>query len=164
MGDALVSGFDGKYKVTVYRFQTLNLTQIDYLRFTNCYEKTNKKCMLWHDEIWLVSIVWQRGRRKHLLSVSGNIWKNKAEFYNKTTCLLKRGCFNRDISVVTPLLYLHEYIKSKSRSKCFLSIFTNYRLFKSVVWYTKITIYLLPLFDFTLLFIFLWFFFKPSDN
>ena len=111
-----------------------------------------------------VSIVWQRGRRKHLLSVSGNIWKNKAEFYNKTTCLLRRGCFNRDISVVTPLLYLHEHIKSKSRSKCFLSIFTNYRLFKSVVWYTKITIYLLPLFDFTLLFIFLWFFFKPSDN
>ena len=50
MGDALVSGFDGKYKVTVYRFQTLNLTQIDNLRFTNCFEKTNKKCMLWHDE------------------------------------------------------------------------------------------------------------------
>ena len=111
-----------------------------------------------------VSIVWQRGRRKHLLSVSGSIWKNKAEFYHKTACLLRHGCFNRNISVVTPLLYLHEYIKSKSRAKCLLSIFTNYRLFKSVAWYTKITIYLLPLFDFTLLFIFLGFFFKPSDN
>ena len=24
-------------------------------------------------------------------------------FYNKTTCLLRRGCFSRDISVVTPV-------------------------------------------------------------
>ena len=32
------------------------------------------------------------------LSVRGNIWNSKVVLYNKTTCLLRRGCFNRDLS------------------------------------------------------------------
>ena len=31
------------------------------------------------------------------------VWNSKVVFYNKTTCLLRRGCFNRDLfSIITP--------------------------------------------------------------
>ena len=52
-GDGLVPGFDGKYKFHssfVYRFQTINLNPIKYLRLTNCYGKVNKKYMFWQSE------------------------------------------------------------------------------------------------------------------
>ena len=51
-----------------------------------------------HD--WIL-IVWQWTDRKQFLFTRGNIWNSKEAFYNKTTCLLKYGCFNRDIPVVT---------------------------------------------------------------
>ena len=43
--DGLASGFNEKYKVqkVLYRFQTLNRDSIEYLWFTNCYSKANKK-------------------------------------------------------------------------------------------------------------------------
>ena len=34
----------------VYRFQPLKLNSAEYLRFTNCYEKANKKRRSWHSK------------------------------------------------------------------------------------------------------------------
>ena len=34
----------------VYRFQVLKLNLVEYLRFTNCYGKANKKRISWHIE------------------------------------------------------------------------------------------------------------------
>ena len=89
----------------VYRFQALKLNLVENFRFTNCYGKANKKRTAKHD--W-TPIVCYWANRKPFLSARGNIWNSKAVFYNKTTCLLRCGCFNRDyellllFSIMTP--------------------------------------------------------------
>ena len=40
-----------------------------------------------------------------LLSARGNISNSRVMFYNETPCLLRRECFNKDLSVVTPVSY-----------------------------------------------------------
>ena len=40
---------------------------------------------------------------KPFLFARGNIWSSRVVFYNKTTCLLRCECFNRDLWVVTPV-------------------------------------------------------------
>ena len=47
------------------------------------------------------SIVWHWTNRKYFLFARGNISNSKGAFYNKKTCLLRYGCFNRYLSVVT---------------------------------------------------------------
>ena len=46
------------------------------------------------------SIVCERASRKHFLSARGNIWNSKVMFYNKTTCLLRGRCFNRNLELL----------------------------------------------------------------
>ena len=48
------------------------------------------------------SIVWQR-IKKNFLFACGNIWNSKAAFCNKTICLLKHRCFNKDLPVASPV-------------------------------------------------------------
>ena len=38
------------YYIVCYRFQALKLNLVEYLRFTNCYGKANKKRISWHSE------------------------------------------------------------------------------------------------------------------
>ena len=52
-----------------------------------------------------ISIVCWRPNRKPFLSACSNIWNSKVVLYNKITCLLRCGCSNRDLWVVTPADY-----------------------------------------------------------
>ena len=74
-----------------------NTSYIVYLLFwkpvRNTYLGTVK-----HD--W-IPIVWKWVSRKHFLSARSNIWNFKVVSFNKSTCLLRHGCFNRNLSVVT---------------------------------------------------------------
>ena len=87
----------------IYRFQALKLNLVEYFRFTNCYGKPIRNTYLGTVKHDWTPIVCYWANRKPFLSACGNIWNSKAVFYNKTTWLLKRGCFNRDIWVVTPV-------------------------------------------------------------
>ena len=64
---------------------------------TKCNGKANKNAYLGTAKYhWWAN-------RKPVLSARGNILNSKVVFYNKTTCLLSRRCFSRDLWVVTPV-------------------------------------------------------------
>ena len=103
-GDRLKSGYDANTKyIACLLFPDPHLNPDEYLKFTNCYrELVRNACLGTVKQNWTL-IVWQWVNRKHFLSARGNIWNSNAAFYNKTTCLLREGCFNRDLSVITPV-------------------------------------------------------------
>ena len=49
---------------------------------------------------------------KCFLSARGNIRNSNVDFYNKTTCWLRRGCFNKYMSVAKPVLLYMSMVKS----------------------------------------------------
>ena len=69
---------------------------------------TNKHSLgtVTHDRILTV---WQWANRKHFPSVHSNIWNSIVAFYNKTTCLLRHQCFNRDLSVLLIITSVYYY-------------------------------------------------------
>ena len=98
-----ISYFDGKCKVhslfIVSRPSTLIQLSIQGLLIATGKPIRNV-CLgtVKHD---CASIVWRWTHSKHFLSARGNIFNSKVAFYNKTTCLLRQGCCNRELSVVT---------------------------------------------------------------
>ena len=67
--------------------------------------KPMEKGMPWHNDIWLDIDCLSVSVRRRFLSARGNIWNSNVVFSNKTTCLRRRGCFKRYLSVVTPVQY-----------------------------------------------------------
>ena len=120
-GDGLVSDFDDECKVHTWFIVSRLSNKIpnEYLRFINCYGKANRKMDAleqWHMfEHWFFC---QWTNRKLFRSPRGNIWNFSTWFCNKTTCLLRRGCFNKCLSVATPVEYYTSMIyikKNKSQ-------------------------------------------------
>ena len=119
---------------------SINRNSIEYRNFTNFYWKSIRIACLGKVKHDWTSIFSQSTNRKYFLFVRGNIWYSKVAFYNKTTCLLRHRCFNRDLSVVTIsyysflVLYLHAYKKAPK----FL-LFTQFFLFQQVRlwWFQK---------------------------
>ena len=54
---------------------------------------------------WISIFCWW-ANRKLFLSARGNFWHSKVVIYNKTTCLLRRRCFNRYLWVFTPVIVI----------------------------------------------------------
>ena len=88
----------------VYRLQPLKINQVEYLMFINCYGKANRETHVLAQRHMIGNRLFVRkANRKPFLSARRNIWNSNGAFYNKTNCLLRRGCFNRYLSVVTPV-------------------------------------------------------------
>ena len=83
----------------VYRFQTLKLNPVEYLRFINCYEKAKKKRMPWFSDTRL-DIDCLSASQEGFLFANGSIWNSNLAFRNKSNYLLSRWCFNRYLSVL----------------------------------------------------------------
>ena len=88
----------------VYCFQTLKLNPIEYVRFTNCCEKSNKETYTLAQ--WHMIGHWQWANRKHFLSARRNIWSFNVALINKTICLLKHRCFGRLLLLLVVCLHL----------------------------------------------------------
>ena len=104
-GDGLVSGFSDKYKVHIL-FIVSRASVKFHLSIQSLLivmgNPITKACLGIAKHDWTL-IVSHWTNRKYFLFARDNIWNSKLAFYNETTSLLRHGCLNRDLSVVTPL-------------------------------------------------------------
>ena len=97
--DALVSGFDEKFKghICLILPGSSRFLSIKGLIIVKG-KPIKRRSLRTVTHGWKLTAC-QWANRKRFLSALGIIWNSKVAFYNKITYLLRRRCFNRDLSV-----------------------------------------------------------------